>query len=301
MLKVAIESFSYAQNEVVQDIHFQLKPGEHLAVLGESGCGKSTLLHLIYGLLDLDSGSICWEDQELLGPSHNLIPGHHFMKLVAQDLNIMPFTTVAENVAEFLGRTNLQADQRRVTELLKVVDLESQRDLKVNTLSGGQKQRVAIARALAKEPKLLLLDEPFSSIDTFRKNKLRRNLFSFLKDQNISCITATHDVEEALGFADRILILKDGRLLKLGAPQEIYTRLESSYEAGFFGEFSIVDDVYLLPHQLMISSQGMPAKVISSMYKGTHYLLELEQKARIYYLNHPQAIPVGEQVFFERK
>ena len=206
MLSVQITSFSYAEKEILSDITFQLKAGEHLAVLGESGSGKSTLLHIIYGLLHVEQGSLSWEDKKLLGPNHNLIPGESFMKMVTQEYDLMPFTTVADNIATHLSRLHMEKDEQRVEQLLEVVDMMSFKSSLVKNLSGGQKQRVALAKALANEPKLILLDEPFSSIDTFRKNKLRRNLFSYLKEQGISCITATHDSDEALSFSDTLLI-----------------------------------------------------------------------------------------------
>ena len=206
MLKADIRSFSYSGPVVLEGIEFNLKKGGHLAVLGESGCGKSTLLHIIYGLLHLENGSIYWDNKELRGPKFNLVPGENFIKLVAQEYNVMPFTTVAENVAEHLSRQNAAADAKRVEELLTVVELQEFSGVMVKNLSGGQKQRVALAKALAKEPELLLLDEPFSHIDTFRKNKLRRKVYRYLKEKDIACITATHDAEEALAFFRSYLI-----------------------------------------------------------------------------------------------
>ena len=126
MLNVAIASFGYSEKTVLENVHFKLEPAEHLVVLGESGCGKSTLLHLIYGLLHLEQGQLFWEEKELLGPRHNLIPGEPFMKLVAQEFNIMPFISVAENIATHLDRLHLEKDEERVAQLLEVVDLQDQ-------------------------------------------------------------------------------------------------------------------------------------------------------------------------------
>ena len=214
MLRVAIKKFSYQNNPellILQDIAFSLKKGEHLVVLGESGCGKSTLLHIIYGLLHLENGQLFLREKQLLGPNHNLVAGESAMKLVAQEFNVMPYISVAENIATHLDRNNKEQDSARVDQLLEIVALENHKNTMVKNLSGGQKQRVALAKALANTPEVILLDEPFSNIDTFRKNKLRRNLYRYLKENNITCITATHDSDQALGFADTILMLQNGK------------------------------------------------------------------------------------------
>ena len=311
MLSVSIQSFAYDSKTILKDIDFELKQGKHLAVLGESGCGKSTLLHLVYGLLHLKNGTISWEGEQLKGPNHSLIPGEPFMKLVAQDLNVMPFTTVRENIAEHLPRLNPKEESDRVNTLLKVVDLEVFANRKVKNLSGGQKQRVALAKALAKAPKLLLLDEPFSSIDTFRKNKLRRSLFRYLKEENISCITATHDAEEALAFSDELLLLKEGQMERLGKPETIYNNLETEYQAGFFGDVTVFpsevissEKRILLPHQLMISPEKetkIEVKVENSFFKGSHYLIEAIYKGNPIFFIHPEPIKKNKIVYLSEK
>src|SRR5699024_3169394 len=119
MLKVHIESFNYSDQEVLKQLRFAIDTNQHLAVLGESGSGKSTLLHLIYGLLDLPNGEITWERKRLLGASDKLIPGHEFMKLVAQEYDIMPFISVAENIGSFLSKQDVESDEKRIDELLE--------------------------------------------------------------------------------------------------------------------------------------------------------------------------------------
>jgi len=176
-------SFDYEKpnKKVLRNINFSLEKGEHLCIMGESGCGKSTLLKIIYGLFDLNEGTIFWDDYKVLGPAYHLVPGIEFFKYVAQDFDLMPYISVSENIKKFLSRFYPEEAQERTDELLGVIQMEAYANEKVKNLSGGQQQRVAIARALAKEPKLLLLDEPFSQIDNFKKNSLRRNLFSFLR------------------------------------------------------------------------------------------------------------------------
>lgn len=313
MLKVNIHSFSYVQDEILKDIQFQLEEGEHMAVLGESGCGKSSLLHLIYGLLHLDKGSISWKDKLLKGPKFNLVPGEPFIKLVAQEFNVMPFTTVAENVAEHLSRRDMDADASRVEALLEVVDLTDFKDVMVKTLSGGQKQRVALAKALANEPELLLLDEPFSHIDTFRKNKLRRKLYNYLKEKNIACITATHDAGEALAFSNKLLLLKNGEVDAMGVPKDVYASVKDEYQAGFFDEVNMLPsslfdpgveegNSILYPHQLIRSEEKSNLQVVvhQSYFKGSHYLIHAEWNGASVFFEHPAELPKGSNLYLRK-
>ena len=312
MLKVEIRSFSYSEKTILKNIHFTLKPGEHLSILGESGCGKSTLLHLVYGLLHLENGSIFYNEKKLLGPTKTLIPGEPFMKLVAQEFNIMPFSTVAENLGSHLSRLDEEKDERRIDELLEVVEMETFKNTLVKNLSGGQKQRVALAKALANEPEILLLDEPFSNIDVSRKNKLQRKIFNYLKEKNISCITATHDSEEALAFSDQILMLKDGTEELFGPPEFIYKNVSNEYQAGFFGDADLLpksvfssettsEKIIVFPHQLEISEEETQLKVtvIKSYFKGNFYLIEANFKGKTMFFNNSFSLENGAVLYLK--
>jgi iron(III) transport system ATP-binding protein len=314
MLQVTIKSFSYSEKEILKNILFNLEKGKHLAILGESGCGKSTLLHLIYGLLNLDQGSIYWGSKNLLGPIANLVPGEPFIKLVSQEFNLMPFISVAENIASHLSRMDQQLDDNRVDELLRVVDLKAFKDAKVKNLSGGQKQRVALAKALANKPELLLLDEPFSNIDAKRKNKLRRDVYEYLRLNNISCITATHDSEEALGFSDEILIIKDGTTLAQGDPTTVFQNISSEYEAGFFGDVTVLPSnlflteststvEILLPHQLFITEEKskLSVNVKKSYFRGRDYLIHADWNGRDVFFENSDKIEFGALVNLLKK
>jgi len=235
MLQVTNLSFEYvAKKTVLKNIHFSLKKGEHLCIMGESGCGKSTLLKLIYGLLDATDGTIFWDETQVLGPKFQLVPGMEFFKYVAQDFDLMPYTSVSENIKKFLSRFHPEESEQRTQELLEVIEMKAFENTKVKNLSGGQKQRVAIARALAKEPKLILLDEPFGQIDNFKKNSLRRKLFQYLKEKNISCIVATHDKEDALSFADFLLVIQHQEIIAFDSPKTIYNNPSQKYIAALF-------------------------------------------------------------------
>ncbi len=307
MLKVRIENFTYSDQQILKELKFAIDSNEHLAILGESGAGKSTLLHLIYGLLELPNGKISFKGEKLDGPSEKLIPGHDFMKLLSQEFVIMPFTTVAENIGSFLTSLDMDADADRIDELLEVVDLASFRQEYVKNLSGGQKQRVALAKALANTPEILLLDEPFSHIDLRRKTKLRRRLFSYLKENNIGCIYATHDSEEALAFSDKILLLsKNGEQELFDTPQKVYNGVKTAYQASFFGEVNDLkfwmpkdEKRWYYPEQLKLSDTptSISGGVKKSYFQGSFYLLEINTEHRNLFVQHSTAIAENTSVF----
>lgn len=300
MLYVNNLSFKYKKELVLKQISFEAKQGEHIAIIGESGSGKSTLLKLLYGELDVDEGQIFWKDQEILGPKHNLVIGYSFMKYVAQEFDLMPFISVEENIAKHLSRFFPEETQQRVDELIKVVELEAFAKTKVKSLSGGQKQRVALARALAKQPEILLLDEPFSHIDNFKKQSLRRNVFKYLKDKNITCIVATHDKEDVLGFADRMLVLHDNTFVANATPKTLFKNPESSLIAAFFGEFNVINGNIYYAHQLKVVPQSnLKATVNHSYFKGHYYLIEAVIKGNTIFFENNVPLKYNEIVYLK--
>jgi len=171
-------------------------------------------------------------------------------------------------------------------------------------LSGGQKQRVAIARALAKEPELLLLDEPFGQIDNFKKRSLRRMLFSYLKDKNISCIVATHDAEDALSFADKMIAIKDGKILAASSPEKLYKDPESAYVAYLFEDVNDVvlggEQLLLYPHQIKIVEKSeFKATVLNTYFKGFYWVIEVRIDDQIIFLNHHEGPSKESKVFLK--
>ncbi|SDS49324.1 ABC-type Fe3+/spermidine/putrescine transport systems, ATPase components [Polaribacter sp. KT25b] len=293
MLQVNNITFGYSKKKIVlNNFNFTLYEGEHLCLMGESGCGKSTLLKAIYGLIDLHEGSIFWKGNKVLGPKHHLVPGMDFFKYVAQDFDLMPYTSVSENIKKFLSRFYPEESEKRTQELLDVIEMKPFEHTKVKNLSGGQQQRVAIARALAKEPELLLLDEPFGQIDNFKKNSLRRKLFRYLKEKNIACIVATHDKNDALSFADKLIVIRNNKILVNNSPKEIYKNPKEKYIAALFddvNEITINNKEYLLyPHQLkIIEKSNLKAVVLNSYFKGSFWLIEVEFENQVIFLKHP--------------
>jgi ABC-type sulfate/molybdate transport systems ATPase subunit len=305
MLQVQNISFSYQNDVTLHSLSFSLDKGKNLAVIGESGCGKSTLLQLIYGLYDLNEGQIFWNEQAVLGPKFHLIPGMEYMKYLAQDFDLMPYITVAENVGKYLSNFFPASKQERIAELLAVVEMTAFANVKAKNLSGGQMQRVAIARVLALEPEVLLLDEPFSHIDNFRKNSLRRKLFSYLKEKEITTIIATHDSTDVLSFTDDVLVLQQGKIIESGTPLTIYNQTKNKYVASLFGDVNemLIDGKvqFVYPNQLkVVSESDLEVEVIKSYYRGSHYLIEGNHNNQTLFFEHPILIPLNTKVFLKK-
>ena len=310
MLQVDTVSFSYGKNPVLQNLSFLVGRGEHVAIMGESGCGKSTLLKIIYGLLQPGQGSVSWKDKPILGPDNNLVPGESFMKYLSQDFDLMPFTSVEENVSQFLSVFHPEELRQRTQELLEMIDMVDYAKVKVNKLSGGQQQRIALARVLAQEPEVLLLDEPFSHIDTFRKNKLRRNLFEYLKKTEITCITASHDFEDVLPFAERTFVLRDRGIIARGPTLELYQNPKDLYVASLFGEANLIPidivktyadtkrKIIVYAHEFRVSyKSGIPVTVTNNYAMGGHFLVEGLTGSQKIYFNSAEALKLDSEVF----
>ena len=308
MLKLQKVTFAYDKEPILKDISFKIEKGQNVSVIGESGCGKSTLLKLIYGLLHTD-GKIFWDEKELLGPNFNLVPGEPFIKYLAQDFDLMLPLTAAENVGKHLSNFYPVKKKKRIKELLEVVEMEDLADKKAKLLSGGQQQRIALARALAKEPELILLDEPFSHIDHFRKNNLRRRLFSYLKEKNITCIVATHDSTDALSFANRTFVLKNGHIYADGSPEELYKSPPNKYVASLFGDVNHImlknlkenetsrKRVVLYPHDLKIQNgSGIKAEVKNSYFKGETFLIAANLNGEDILVEHKSDLKPGKEI-----
>lgn len=310
MLDIQNISFSYTENPVIKNVSFTINKGENIAIIGESGCGKSTLLKLMYGLYDLNEGKIFYNGKPILGPKYNLIPGMPYMKYLAQDFDLSPFETVAENVGKFLSNGFANMKKLRVQELLEMVEMEQFSNVKAKFLSGGQQQRVALVRVLALEPEVILLDEPFSQIDAFRKNALRRNLFKYLKQKGITCIIATHDSTDALSFADEAIVMRNGEVIVKDNPAKIYEDPETKYVASLFGEVNEVPTHLLLsyedqthktlvyPHQFkMVNESNLPVKIRKTYFRGNHYLIETVYKRQLIFFESEIDLPLEQEIF----
>ena len=310
MLQVKNLSFAYDSANVLEGLSFSVNKGDHVSVMGESGCGKSTLLKLIYGLLSPGEGEILWNQEKVRGPLYKLVPGESYMKYLSQEFDLMPFTSVADNVSQYLPVFYPDQMKERTAELLEMIEMTHLAQRRVKDLSGGQQQRVALARVLAQKPDLLLLDEPFSHIDNFRKNSLRRNLFRYLKEEGITCLTATHDHLDVLPFADRILVLKDKELLVEGETQKVYESPLNLYVASLFGEASLLPitvlksyvdtkrNIIVYAHEFKVAgSSGLKARVRKLYPMGGFFLVEGETEDGTVYFHSEKSLKVDAKVF----
>ena len=310
MLKVQNISFSYVESETITNLDFAVNVGDIVALIGESGSGKSTLLKLIYGLYDLEIGNITWNNEVILGPKFNLIPGHSKIKYLAQDYDLMLYTTVAENVGKFLSNVNVIKKKERIRELLQLVEMTEYASTKVQFLSGGQQQRVALAKVLALEPELLLLDEPFSQIDTFRKNNLIRNLFAYFKQKQITCIVASHHSTDTLSFSESIIIMKNGMIVQNEISKKVYENPKNKYVASLFGEVNEIRVKQLIPssnsekrillysHEMKIVEESkLKVAVQKCFFRGINYLIESTIDNETIFFENSFAMKKNEKVF----
>lgn len=231
-----VKQFHGSGHSAVNDISFELHKDEILALVGPSGCGKTTTLRLIAGLERLDSGLIRLNDRIVASESVFIPPEQRGVGMVFQDHALFPHMTVFENIAFGLRRRSASDAKTTVGEMLHLVGLLPLSKRYPHELSGGERQRVALARALAPRPVLLLMDEPFSSLDADLRIKMREHVRNILKSMQTTVVFVTHDQEEALFMGDRLAVLQKGGLEQIGTPEEIFHESNTRFVAEFMGD-----------------------------------------------------------------
>ena len=229
----------YGNNHVVKDMNLEIEEGEFLTLLGPSGCGKTTTLRMIAGFEDATEGSI-----EVQGVRvEEKEPFQRDVNTVFQNYSLFPHMTVYDNVAYGPTIRKVPKDEirRRETEMLELVQMADYEKRKPEALSGGQKQRIAIARALINNPRVLLLDEPLGALDLKLRKQMQIELKRLQKKLGITFVYVTHDQEEAMTMSDRIAVMRDGVILQMGAPMEIYERPATRFVADFIGESNVLE------------------------------------------------------------
>ena len=292
----------YGDFKALNGVSLTINEGEFFTLLGPSGCGKTTLLRMIAGFNSIEGGEFCFGDNLI-----NDVPAHkRDIGMVFQNYAIFPHLNVEENVAYGLKARNVPKEEikKRVTEALELVKISHLADRKPNELSGGQQQRVALARAFVIEPSVLLMDEPLSNLDAKLRVEMRTVIKKLQKRLGITTIYVTHDQEEALAISDRIAVMKDGNIMQIGTPSEIYAKPENPFVAGFIGVSNFVDcevkdnglvdikgeieikvplrkeykgpaQLSARPEQLFFTKEGMPGKITLSTFLGDYIEYEV--------------------------
>ena len=292
----------YGDFTALNGVSLNIEEGEFFTLLGPSGCGKTTLLRMIAGFNSIEAGDFYFGEKRI-----NDVPAHkRDIGMVFQNYAIFPHLTVKENVAYGLKARKVPKKEmdERVAEALKLVQIEHLADRKPNELSGGQQQRVALARAFVIEPSVLLMDEPLSNLDAKLRVQMRTVIKKLQRRLGITTIYVTHDQEEALAISDRIAVMKDGNIMQIGTPNEIYAKPQNPFVAGFIGVSNFLDcdvdgskvaiqgemtieipvrkefkgkgKLSARPEQLFFSETGMPGKILFSTFLGDFIEYEVE-------------------------
>jgi ABC-type Fe3+/spermidine/putrescine transport system ATPase subunit len=305
-LSVKAVSKKFADNTVLSDISLDIQSGEWLAILGESGSGKSTLLRIIGRFTDSDEGEIFFKDKALPAVSSALIPGHESIKLIHQEFELFPNQTVQENIAYSLRFYEPDYRKEKVEELLETTGLGYVKDHKAKFLSGGEKQRTAIAKALAEQPDILLLDEPFAHLDNHNRRVLADAIETMRRKEKMACIFVTHEAADALAWSDRIAILREGKVIQIGTPQEVYYRPADRYVAELTGDINWLGNekdkkAFIRPEKLKRTKNPDKSKWIGKVeairFHGNHWEVRCvnKQEALSFYRNRKD-VEIGEEI-----
>ncbi len=238
MSALTLEHVSHAYGEIVaaDDLDLSVEPEELVCLLGPSGCGKTTVLRIAAGLEPLQQGRVLLDGKVVADDGIDLPPEARNVGLVFQDFALFPHLSVRDNVAFGLTRLSAEARRNRVLATLAQVGMAGHAGSYPHRLSGGEQQRVALARALAPQPKVMLLDEPFSGLDVQLRHQVRDETLHVLKKNGAATLIVTHDPEEAMFMADRVAVMRAGRLIQVGAPTDLYFAPRDAFVAGFFGD-----------------------------------------------------------------
>lgn len=279
---------SIHDHAILHDINLEVREGEFLTLLGPSGCGKTTLLRLISGFETPDRGTILIDDHDVKG----LAPNKRHVHTVFQSYALFPHMTVTENIAFGLRCHKVPAAEikQRVADVLKMVKLEKFAERKPSQLSGGQQQRVAIARAAVNQPRVLLLDEPLSSLDYRLRKTMQIELKQLQRKLGITFIFVTHDQEEALSMSDRVVVMQEGSIEQIGTPRQVYEDPKTLNVATFIGEVNIFEGEVLgvNNNQAMIAvlDKKREAKIKQTLEKGEKvHIIVRPEDVRVWNLN----------------
>ena len=317
---INLEKVSLTLNKlnILQDITFSLNKREVVSILGPSGAGKSSILRIIAGLIKPTEGYVYFSNK-LISSNKNIVPtGQRNIALMFQEDVLFPHLTVYKNIAFGLEQTSYKEKEKKVLHYLKEFNLLEKKNNFPNSLSGGEKQRVALARVLITKPKALLMDEPFSNLDINLRKEICNYTLETLKKNDIPVIFVTHDVEEAMSVSDRIIVMKEGKILQIDSPKKLYNSPKNKCVVNMLGstnQFEIKADAkgklftpfgsvsckkctsinkfcqqkkhfcIIRPENIIISKRGVKAKVINKYFLGASWAYQLDLGVKFPILN----------------
>ncbi len=300
----------------LQNISFSQRRNRQIAIAGETGSGKSTLLKIIAGLEQPGSGDVHFNETIVQGPADQLVPGHPAIAYLSQDFDLPKFL----RVEQILSYSNTLTTDEGNT-LFAVCQINHLLKRKTDELSGGERQRIALAKLLITSPQLLLLDEPFSNLDMVHKRTLKTVLNDICRRLKITSILVSHDPLDTLSWADKIIVMKDGKMVQTGSPKSIYNKPLNEYVAGLFGNYNLISaadatvfynlwkirpkdkNLLVRPEDFKIVSRKQKAlqgKVISATYFGSYYEIEvLSGDLRILIKSKKRKVKRGDDIYFK--
>lgn len=299
-LKIKDLTKKYNNIEAVKNISFSIEEKEIICILGPSGCGKTTVLQSIGGFVEIDNGEIILDGINI----ENLEPEERAIATVFQSYGLFPHKTVMENIIYGLKFRKYKRKDALAEgmKMLEVLNLRGYENKKVTELSGGEQQRVALGRSLIVKPKLLLLDEPFSNLDTKLRVSMREELLRIRDLFNITMVFVTHDQEDAFSIADRIILMNKGRIEQIDTSRNIYLNPETEFVLNFIGAVNIDNGLFVRPEAIKISENGEEAIIVGKTFKGSfiEYIIESNNnKYKMLRLNNEEEFQIGVKIYIE--
>lgn len=283
-------------NLIIDNVSFEIQKHDFAAIVGKSGAGKSTILSLLSGIDYITEGQIFFAGKELEDPREQLIRGNKDIRVVKQDYDLYPYHRVHDILELPIRMLDNDEIESRVQEMLSFFDLEDYQYSLPKELSGGMKQRLSIAFAMITYPKMLLLDEPFSHLDAHTSVECLVYIKKLAEQYGTTVIYVTHETEYALMFANKILVISEGKVLQEGSAKEIYDFPKKLEVAKLFGPAVLFDDKIVRPEDVELVPDGEKAKVLESLYLGDRYQLKLSFQKQELWAYSPVSFKKGENV-----
>jgi ABC-type Fe3+/spermidine/putrescine transport system ATPase subunit len=298
-------------NLIVDDISISIPHGRRTGIAGETGSGKTTLLKMMAGLVQPDKGTVLLDGLKVKGPEEQLMEGHPKIAYMSQHFELRNNYRVGE-ILEYANKLD-GAEAEKLYGICRISHLLSRR---TNELSGGERQRIALARLLSTSPRLLLLDEPFSNLDAIHRAIIRSVVFDISERLDITCVMVSHDAPDLLSWSDHILLMKGGKVIQEGTPEDVYHHPLNAYAAGLLGDYNLLETDWVRvhlpswsadgpwmvrPENVKVSAEdphGLPGTVVRSLFHGSHYDVDVQVGEKVVRAKlMGEAFAVGKRVF----